>query len=71
MKKLLKERLRELRAAKEVGQKEVAKAIGVSWRTISHYETGYSQPDLDIFIRLCVYFETTADYLLGLKDYET
>ena len=65
-----RERFKELRLAKEDSQKKAAQVLGVSWYTISHYETGYTQPSLDMLIRICAYLETTSDYLLGIKDYE-
>jgi len=66
--KKFKERLKELRLDKKVSQKEISKEIGLSEKTISHYESGYSEPSLDILVKLCVYFNVTADYLLGLSD---
>ena len=36
-------RLKELRKEKKISQKEIAKEIGVSYRTIQNWENGKSQ----------------------------
>ena len=65
----MNEKLRELRKEKGVMQKEVAKAIGVTANAITNYETGTRQPTDDILIKLCKYYNVSADYLLGLTDF--
>lgn len=62
------ERLKELRKIKGVTQKEVADAVNLSIRAISNYEQGIREPSLDILKKLCVYFNVTSDYLIGLED---
>ncbi|KAI4453504.1 seca inner membrane component of sec protein secretion system [Holotrichia oblita] len=64
--KKFKERIKELRIEKEISQKQLSQEIGLSEKTISHYESGYSEPSLDILIKLCVYFETTAGFIIIL-----
>ena len=61
-------RLRELREEKEMTQAEVAKAIGVDARTISNYEVGVREPDIQTIKKLCKFFDVTSDYLLGLSN---
>lgn len=62
------ERLKELRIAKGVSQKELGKLIGATYSAISYWETGVNEPKLSYIIALCNYFEVSADYLLGLTD---
>ncbi len=66
----MKEKLKLLRKSKGVSQKVVAKAIGVTLSAYSNYEQGLREPSNEVLIRLCKYFNVSADYLLGLVDYE-
>lgn len=63
-----KERLKELREEKELTQTQVAKAINVTQRNISFYETGTNEPDLKTIAALANFFDVTTDYLLGLSN---
>ncbi len=65
---MLNDRLKMLRNEKGVSQKEVAKAIGVTLSAYSNYEQGIREPSYEILIKLCKYFQVSADYLLGLED---
>lgn len=70
VKDTIKERLKELRQEMGKSQQAVADAVGVSQSTIAGYEVGDRLPSYEILVKLCVYFNTSADYLLGLRDYE-
>lgn len=59
-------RIAELRKNKNVTQQEVADAIGVSFQTISKWETESSMPDITLLPVLADYFQVTVDQLLGL-----
>jgi transcriptional regulator with XRE-family HTH domain len=65
---MLGERLKILRENKELLQKDVALAIGVSDRTIGMYEQERREPDLETLNKLADYFNVTSDYLLGRTD---
>jgi len=60
-----KDRLKELRLEKEMRQEDLAKKIGVSRHTITGYEIGKREPDLDKIIKLANFFDVSIDYLLG------
>lgn len=62
------ERLKELRKAKDVGQKEVGAVIGLSESSIGKYEAGRQTPDPAAIIKLADYFSVSIDYLLGRTD---
>ncbi len=64
----MKEKLKELRKIKAVTQQTVATAIGVTISAYSNYEQGIREPSIEIIIKLCKYFDVSADYLLGLED---
>ncbi|MCL2234808.1 MAG: helix-turn-helix transcriptional regulator [Firmicutes bacterium] len=63
------ERLKEIREEKGFSQEQVAKVIGIRQQTISQYEKGITEPDIQTLKKLCDFFDVTSDYLLGFKDY--
>lgn len=65
---IINAKLKELRLEKGLTQKQVAEQLGISSTCYSGYEQGYREPDLKTLIKICKFFEVSADYLLGLKD---
>ena len=63
------ERLKQLRTDKNIGQNLLAKELGFSNASISYWETGKQLPSIEVVYKLAVYFQVSADYLLGLKDF--
>ena len=63
----LGKRLRERRAALKMTQDELAARLYVTRQTISNYERGLSEPDLDMLRRLADALETDTAALLGTK----
>ena len=61
-------RLKELRIEKGYSQKNIALKLDVSVTCYAGYEQGYRQPDLKMLIKICLLFEVSADYLLGMTD---
>lgn len=49
-------------------QEQCAKDLGISRGALSFYENGERKPDAEILVRMCEYFNVSADYLLGLSD---
>ncbi len=58
-------RIRELREDRDLRQSDVAAATGIDQRTLSNYETGKTNPDTYAIIKLCDFFNVSADYLIG------
>lgn len=58
-------RLRDLREDRDLRQIDVSKATGIDQRTLSNYETGKTNPDSFAIIKLCDFYNVSADYLLG------
>ncbi|MGF0111882.1 helix-turn-helix domain-containing protein [Streptococcus sp. SGI.013] len=58
-------RLKELRQEKKLSQKELAKKIGVHYRTLQNWENGESQIKPDKAQALADYFGVPVGYLLG------
>ena len=61
------DRLRELRSARELTQKNVYTAIGVSPIVYQRYEYGRS-PAFEKLISLADFFDVSFDYLVGRTD---
>ncbi|RYM02776.1 XRE family transcriptional regulator [Sporolactobacillus sp. THM7-7] len=61
-------RLRELREAKNLSQKEAASRFGITNFQLSRYETGKANPDPDLIAKFAEFYEVSSDYLLGLSD---
>ena len=65
----LAEKLKELRIEKGLSQREVSSALGMTRNAFTNYENGYREPSLDNLKKSCQFFDVSADYLLGLKDF--
>lgn len=65
---MFKDRLKKLRKLHELTQEEVAKRLSISRPSYSRYETGEREPDFEMVKQIADFFETSADYLLGLAD---
>ena len=61
----LGKRLRERRIALKMTQDELAAQLHVTRQTVSNYERGLSEPDLDMLRRLAEALETDPSVLLG------
>lgn len=61
-------RLKQLRNARRESQQTIADAMGIDRTTYSKYETGASEPNIDMIRRLANYFGVTIDYLLENTD---
>lgn len=68
LKKLIGGKLKDLRVSKNLSQKEVSDAVGMTEAGYQNYEVARRAPSLDKLIALCDYFQVSADYLLGRTD---
>jgi transcriptional regulator with XRE-family HTH domain len=62
------ERLRRIRKEKLVNQIELAAFLSVAQNTVSNWEIGRAQPDIDTIVKISDFFEISTDYLLGVSD---
>ena len=62
-----KENLKELRQERNLGQVDLAQAIGVSKGVISLWENGLREPNMYSLILLAKYFNVTIDELVGMQ----
>lgn len=68
MSNLVSERLRLARKAKSLTQVQVKNFTNIHNKTLSGYEKGVSEPDLDTLKTLANLYETSIDYLVGNTD---
>jgi transcriptional regulator with XRE-family HTH domain len=67
--KILAKRLKNLREAKNLTQKDLALVLGLNSKsTITNYGQNDREPDYETLIKIAKYFGVSTDYLLGLKD---
>lgn len=59
--------IKELRANKKMTQTQLAKVLGVSRSTISLYELGLREPDIQFLQRISGYFNVSLDLILDNK----
>ncbi|MDE6029772.1 MAG: helix-turn-helix domain-containing protein [Clostridiales bacterium] len=63
------ERLKEALAENNLSQNALAQKINMSQSVVNNYFTGKREPSLDVLISICKELQVSADYLLGLTDY--
>lgn len=62
------ERLLQLRKTRQLTQRQLGELIAVHLTQVQRYESGSSQPTLDVLRRLAVALSVSADMLLFDKD---
>lgn len=62
------ERIKELREEAGLNQTQLAAQIGVSRKAVEFWEKGINEPKATYIYRLAVFFDVSADYLLGLEN---
>ena len=65
---LFRERLKELRLENGLSQQKLANELGFCNQTISFWETGSREPDLDTLLKIANYFEISVGELLQDKE---
>ena len=61
-------RILDLRHERDLTQPQLAQALSVSKCIISKWENDLMEPKATYIVRLCKFFNVSADYLLGLQD---
>ncbi len=61
------DRLRELREERDLKQRDVAKDLYISNKVLSSYERNVAFPSIDLFKKICEYYNVSADYLLQIE----
>lgn len=63
------DRLKELQEERNVTGRQIADATGIQHSGITSYLRGDSMPNARALIKLCKYFDVSADWLLGLSNF--
>lgn len=59
------ERLKQLRLALNLTQKDMAERLGITTRGYRNYELGAREPELSTLIKLAEQFHVSLDWLVG------
>lgn len=61
------DRMRWIRDVKNVTQKEIAAYLGIKQQQYARYEKGINIMPVTHLIKLCQFYQVSADYILGIK----
>lgn len=61
-------RLRAVREDRDLTQAAIGKILNKSQQGYSHIEAGRAELKIDDLIKLCRFYDLSADYLIGLTD---
>lgn len=61
-------RLRDIREDRDLTQAELGKIINKSQQGYNHIEAGRAELKIDDLIKLCQFYNLSADYIIGLID---
>lgn len=63
-----RKRMRDLREDNDLTQKQVGSVINKSQQGYSHIEEGRAELKIDDLIKLCKFYNVSADYFIGLSN---
>lgn len=63
-----RERLRNIREDCDLTQAELGEILNKSQQGYNHIETGRAELKIEDLIKLCKFYNLSADYLIGLVD---
>ena len=61
-------RIRDLREDNDKTQQQIAEVLGTSQTMYARYERGANELPIHHLIKLCEYYNVSADYILGLNE---
>ena len=61
-------RLRNVREDRDLTQEQVGRVINKSQQGYNHIEAGRAELKIDDLIRICKFYNLSADYLIGLSN---
>lgn len=64
------DRLTNLRIDRDIRQAEVADVLGINQSAYSKYEKRRTKMQIEDLIKLCVFYQVSADYILGFSESE-
>ena len=63
-----RERLRNIREDRDLTQAELGRLLNKSQQGYNHIEAGRAELKIDDLVKLCKFYNLSADYLIGLTD---
>ncbi|MBE6766618.1 MAG: helix-turn-helix transcriptional regulator [Ruminococcaceae bacterium] len=63
-----RERMRALREDGDFTQAEIGKLLNKSQQGYNHIEAGRAELKIEDLIKLCEFYNVSADYLIGITD---
>ena len=63
-----RKRLRNIREDRDFTQAEIGAVLQKSQQGYNHIETGRAELKIDDLIKLCRFYNLSADYIIGLTD---
>jgi len=63
-----RERMRNLREDRDLKQAQIAKIINKSQQGYNHIEMGRAELKIEDLIKLCDFYNVSADYFIGRKN---
>ena len=63
-----RDRLRDLREDHDLTQLELGKLLSKSQQGYNHIEAGRAELKIDDLIKICKFYNLSADYIIGLTD---
>ena len=63
-----RQRIRDIREDNDLTQETLGKVLNKSQQGYNHIEAGRAELKIDDLIKLCKYYNLSADYLIGLTD---
>ena len=67
MKLTLSENIRSFRKQRKLTQEKLAEALGVTVGAVYKWESGLSQPELNMIVEIADFFDISVDVLLGYR----
>ena len=61
-------RIRNIREDRDLTQAEVGKILNKSQQGYNHIEAGRAELKIDDLVKLCQFYNLSADYLVGLSN---
>ena len=63
-----RQRMRDIREDRDLTQAELGKLLNKSQQGYNHIETGRAELKIDDLIKLCKFYNLSADYIIGLTN---
>ena len=61
-------RLRDIREDRDLTQADISKVLGKTQQGYNHIEAGRAELKIDDLVKLCQFYDLSADYMIGLVN---